>query len=319
MQVQVATFFSNSYAYALFPTIGKGGIGIGGAHGKGRVFQGGRHIGDTSMTQVTIGFQLGGQAYSMIIFFEDERALREFTSGNFEFGAQATAVAITAGASASASTAGGGTAGASGGQNDATTSGGYTKGMAVFTIAKGGLMYEASLGGQKFSYTPRWRNSRRTSVIQSMSPALFRLGHIASIPGRAHGEFVDAYVRRQRRQKSNDFAAVLGLNHLCLVRIRHRNRSIVQNRSCDFSRADGTRADTVHAGFHIEAFGHRVHRVLGCRVGRTGHDADEATGPGRDVDDQSIALLDHFRQHGFASSKKRRRDRPGSPCPSHPG
>jgi len=149
-----ATFFSNSYAYALFPTIGKGGIGIGGAHGKGRVFQGGRYIGDTSMTQVTIGFQLGGQAYSMIIFFEDERSLREFTSGNFEFGAQATAVAITAGASASASTAGGGTAGASGGQNDATTSGGYTKGMAVFTVAKGGLMYEASLGGQKFSYTP---------------------------------------------------------------------------------------------------------------------------------------------------------------------
>ena len=147
-------FFANSHAYALFPTIGKGGIGIGGAHGKGRVFEGGRHIGDTSMTQVTIGFQLGGQAYSMIIFFEDERALREFTTGNFEFGAQATAVAITAGASASASTGGGGTAGASGGQNDATTSGGYSKGMAVFTIAKGGLMYEASLGGQKFSYTP---------------------------------------------------------------------------------------------------------------------------------------------------------------------
>jgi len=145
-------FFDKAYGYALFPTIGKGGIGIGGAGGKGRVFVGGKHVGDTSMAQVTIGFQLGGQAYSMIIFFEDERAFTEFSSGNFEFGAQATAVAITAGASASASTAGGGTAGASGGKHDATTSGSYTKGMAVFTVAKGGLMYEASIGGQKFGY-----------------------------------------------------------------------------------------------------------------------------------------------------------------------
>jgi len=146
--------FANCYGYALFPTIGKGGIGIGGAHGKGRVYVGGRHVGDTSMSQVTIGFQLGGQAYSMIIFFQDQRAFSEFTSGNFEFGAQATAVAITAGASAGASTAGGGSAGASGGKHDATTAGSYTKGLAVFTVAKGGLMYEASLGGQKFSYKP---------------------------------------------------------------------------------------------------------------------------------------------------------------------
>jgi lipid-binding SYLF domain-containing protein len=147
-------YFGSAYGYALFPTIGKGGIGIGGAGGKGRVFVGDRHVGNTSMGQVTVGFQLGGQAYSMIIFFEDERAFREFTSGNFEFGAQATAVAITAGASASASTAGGGSAGASGGQRDATTAGGYTKGLAVFTVAKGGLMYEASIGGAKFGYKP---------------------------------------------------------------------------------------------------------------------------------------------------------------------
>ena len=146
--------FDNSYGYALFPTIGKGGIGIGGAHGKGRVFAQGAQVGKTSMTQLTIGFQLGGQAYSMIIFFEDERAFTEFTSGNFEFGAQATAVAITAGASASTSTAGGGTAGASGGRHDAITSGDYSKGLAVFTVAKGGLMYEASIGGQKFGYKP---------------------------------------------------------------------------------------------------------------------------------------------------------------------
>jgi len=147
-------FFGTAYGYAIFPTIGKGGIGIGGAHGKGRVYVGGAHVGNTSMTQITIGFQLGGQAYSMIIFFEDRRAYEEFASGNFEFGAQATAVAITAGASASASTAGGGTAGASGGRHDATTAGGFTKGLAVFTVAKGGLMYEASLGGQKFGYKP---------------------------------------------------------------------------------------------------------------------------------------------------------------------
>ena len=147
-------FFDDAYAYALFPTIGKGGIGLGGAHGKGRVFVDDKHVGNTSMTQVTVGFQLGGQAYSMAIFFQDRRAYEEFTSGNFEFGAAATAVAITAGASASASTAGGGTAGASGGRNDAVTSGDYSKGMAVFTVAKGGLMYEASLGGAKFGYRP---------------------------------------------------------------------------------------------------------------------------------------------------------------------
>ena len=147
-------FFENSYGYAVFPTIGKGGIGIGGAYGDGQVYKGGVPIGDTSMTQLTIGLQLGGQAYSQIIFFEDKRAFEEFTTGNFEFGAQASAVAITAGASAGAST-GGSSAGASGGKNDATTVGSYHKGMVVFTVAKGGLMYEASIGGQKFSYTPK--------------------------------------------------------------------------------------------------------------------------------------------------------------------
>ena len=151
------SFFDKSYGYAIFPTIGKGGFGIGGAYGKGRVYAAGSYLGDTSMTQVTVGFQFGGQAYSQIIFFEDERAFKEFTSGDFEFGAQATAVAITAGASASASTTGT-SAGASGGKNDATTTTagtGFHKGMAVFTVTKGGLMYEASIGGQKFSYTPR--------------------------------------------------------------------------------------------------------------------------------------------------------------------
>ena len=107
-----ADYFNSSYGYAVFPTIGKGGIGIGGAHGKGRVYAAGRHVGDVTMTQITMGFQLGGQAFSQIIFFEDQRAFREFTSGNFEFSAQATAVAITAGVSAEANTGGGASAGA---------------------------------------------------------------------------------------------------------------------------------------------------------------------------------------------------------------
>ncbi|RLA38299.1 MAG: hypothetical protein DRR03_00720 [Gammaproteobacteria bacterium] len=150
-----AAFFGKAYGYALFPTVGKGGIGIGGAHGKGRVYTQGRHVGNTSMTQVTIGFQLGGQAFSQIIFFEDQQAFREFASGNFEFSAQATAVVITVGVSAEANTGGGAAAGASGGSKNAkTVHGGYRKGMAIFTIAKGGLMYEATLGGQKFEYLP---------------------------------------------------------------------------------------------------------------------------------------------------------------------
>ena len=151
---QSGKFFGAAYGYAVFPTIGKGGIGIGGAHGEGRVYRKGTHVGDTSMTQLTIGLQFGGQAYSQIIFFQNKAAFDDFTSGNFEFGAQATAVAITAGASAQAGTAGT-AAGASSTQNSATTGGGYQNGMAVFTVAKGGLMYEASIGGQKFGYKPK--------------------------------------------------------------------------------------------------------------------------------------------------------------------
>ena len=151
-------FFETSHAYAVFPTIGKGGFGIGGAHGSGRVYEKGAYLGDASMTQVTFGFQFGGQAYSMIVFFEDERALKEFTSGSFEFGAQATAVAITAGASAQAATTG---ASASAGTSEqhTKTAGAYEKGMAVFTAVKGGLMYEASIGGQKFGYKPHKKSS----------------------------------------------------------------------------------------------------------------------------------------------------------------
>ncbi|MDH3947794.1 MAG: YSC84-related protein [Gammaproteobacteria bacterium] len=150
----VAPYFKNSYGYAVFPTIGKGGIGIGGAHGSGQVYAGGKLTGKSSMTQLTIGFQLGGQAYSQIIFFKDKRAYNEFTSGNFEFGAQASAVAITAGAQAQTGTTGAGASASPGGSAGSQAKTDYHKGMAVFTRAKGGLMYEAAIGGQKFSFEP---------------------------------------------------------------------------------------------------------------------------------------------------------------------
>lgn len=147
------SFFDRSYGYAVFPRVGRAGVGIGGARGSGRVFADGQHVGNTTMTQLTVGLQLGGQAYSMIVFFQDKRAFDEFTSGNFAFSAQAKAVAITAGASATASTSGN-SAGASGGRNDATTVGGFSRGIASFTVVRGGLMYEASIGGARFSYRP---------------------------------------------------------------------------------------------------------------------------------------------------------------------
>jgi len=145
------SYFGKSYGYAVFPTIGKGGVVVGGAYGKGRVYEKGKYVGDTSVTQVTAGFQLGGEAYSQIIFFENQQAFKEFTSGNFEFGAQAQAVAITAGASAATTTTGS-AAGASVTQHDAANIAKTYKGMTTFTVAKGGLMYEASIGGQKFNY-----------------------------------------------------------------------------------------------------------------------------------------------------------------------
>jgi lipid-binding SYLF domain-containing protein len=151
---QSATFFQNSYGYAVFPTIGKGGLVVGAAHGKGRVYKHGDYVGDTSMTQLSVGAQAGGQAYSQMIFFENERAFDEFTKGNFEFGADVNAVAITAAAGGSAGTTGV-AGGASGGKKDAKTAGSYHKGLAVFTVVKGGAMYQATVAGQKFSYSPK--------------------------------------------------------------------------------------------------------------------------------------------------------------------
>lgn len=149
-----APYFERSYGYAVFPTVGKGGFILAGGYGKGRVFVAGDPVGDTTLTQASIGFQIGGQAYTQIIFFEDERAFREFSAGGFEFGGQVNATVIKANAQATASTAGS-TAGASGGTNSVdSVSPGYYKGMAVFIIATGGLMFEASVGGQRFSYKP---------------------------------------------------------------------------------------------------------------------------------------------------------------------
>ena len=149
-----AGFFHHSYAYAVFPTVGEGAFVVGGAGGKGGVFVHGRQVGDATVGKVSVGFQAGGKAFSEIIFFEDQRALDEFESGSFEFGADVSVIAITAGADASAGTSGE-NSGASGGEKDAKTQGQYYKGMAVFTIAKGGLMYAATIAGQKFSYKPR--------------------------------------------------------------------------------------------------------------------------------------------------------------------
>ena len=147
-------FFAEAYGYALFPTVGKGGIGIGGAYGKGRVYEGGAHTGNTSMAQLSIGFQLGGQAYSQIVFFKDKAAHDDFTSGNFEFGAEASAVAVTLGAQAKAGTTGASASGNESSSGDASGTTQWAAGMAIFTLAKGGLMYEASVAGQKFNYKP---------------------------------------------------------------------------------------------------------------------------------------------------------------------
>jgi lipid-binding SYLF domain-containing protein len=145
----VSKFHKSAYGYAVFPTIGKGGIGFGGAHGKGRVYKAGKKTGDVSMTQLTIGLQLGGQAYRQVVYFEDKRAFEEFTSGSFEFSAQAEAIAITASAGAQA-----GSEGASAGANETQSKSRYHGGMVVFTMGKGGLMYQATIGGQKYDYTP---------------------------------------------------------------------------------------------------------------------------------------------------------------------
>ena len=125
----IQRFFDAAAGYVVIPTVGKAGFGLGGARGKGLLYEKGKATAIVTLTQVSFGFQWGGQAYSEFIFFEDEATLTDFKKGNYELGAQASAVAVTAGASADAE---------------------FNDGMAIFTQAKGGLMYEASVGGQKF-------------------------------------------------------------------------------------------------------------------------------------------------------------------------
>ena len=151
---QAQPYFKNAYGYAVFPTVGKGGLGIGGAYGKGQVYRGGKVTGITKLVKVSIGLQAGGQAFSQVIFFQDKRAYDEFTSGQFAFDAQASAVAITAGVQGQAGSTGV-TAGASAGpRTGAYAETKYHKGMAIFVHTKGGLMYEAAIAGQKFSFEP---------------------------------------------------------------------------------------------------------------------------------------------------------------------
>lgn len=128
----MSKFFTNAAGYVVFPNVGKGGLIVGGASGNGIVYVHGQPIGSARLTMVSIGLQAGGQAYREVIFFETNEQLERFKQNKFEFSAQVSAVAATAGISANA---------------------GYNEGVAVFTMAKKGLMSEASVGGQKFSFT----------------------------------------------------------------------------------------------------------------------------------------------------------------------
>jgi lipid-binding SYLF domain-containing protein len=152
-----ASFFGNAYAYAVFPSIGSGALIVGGARGTGRVYVHGQYVGDTSMTQLSVGFQAGGQGYRQIIFFQDQRAFDEFAKGDYSFGADVSAVAIQASASTGVGTSGSGSSVGSN-PNVAQTTGAYHKGVAVFTVVRGGAMVSAAVAGQKFSYTPKGSN-----------------------------------------------------------------------------------------------------------------------------------------------------------------
>ena len=151
---QVQPFFEDAYGYAVFPTVGKAAFIVGGAYGEGKVYRGGKLTGTAKLMHASIGWQLGGKAYSEIVFFQDKRAYDTFTSGEFAFDAQAEAVAVTAGAQAKASTAGASASATAGPKTGAQAQTKYKNGMATFVHHKGGLMGALALGGQKFSYQP---------------------------------------------------------------------------------------------------------------------------------------------------------------------
>jgi lipid-binding SYLF domain-containing protein len=128
------SFFDKAHGYAVFPSVGKAGMGIGGAYGKGVVYEKGNEIGTTTLKQVSMGFEFGGEKYREIIFFQDEKTLDDFKKGNYELGAQASAVALKKGAAKNAD---------------------FDQGVAVFTQTRGGLMFDVSVGGQKFTFEPK--------------------------------------------------------------------------------------------------------------------------------------------------------------------
>lgn len=147
-------FFNTAYGYAVFPNVGKGAVGIGGAYGHGKVYKAEQVTGIATLAKISVGFQLGGQVFQEIIFFQDERSYEEFTSGSFELDATASAVAITVGAQAQTGTAGTSAGLSTGPESGAQSGPGYTKGMAIFVHTKGGFMAEAAIGGQKFTFEP---------------------------------------------------------------------------------------------------------------------------------------------------------------------
>jgi lipid-binding SYLF domain-containing protein len=130
---EIQRFFDGSYGYAVLPKIFKGAIWLGGAYGRGEVFEQGKMVGFCDMKQATLGLSFGGEYFREIIFFKEKADLARFMSGEFTFSAQVTGVALTAGAAAKAD---------------------YKSGMAVFVVPDKGLMVDASLGGQKFKYVP---------------------------------------------------------------------------------------------------------------------------------------------------------------------
>ena len=161
---ELQPYFDNAFAYAVFPTVGKLGIGIGGAYGEGRVYEGERIVGTVSLTKASIGFQLGGQVFSEIVFMQDKRAFDEFTSGRFEFDASASATLLTAGAQARAGTDGASASTGTGRASTRQVEYGYNKGMAVFIHPLGGMMYEVALGGQKFSFKASGSDTPEKSI-----------------------------------------------------------------------------------------------------------------------------------------------------------
>ena len=150
---QVAPYFQSAYGYAVWPRIARGGFFVGGSRGRGDIYVGGQMVGTSTLVEASIGLQAGGQTYRQIIFFQDAEAYQSFAKDGFEFDAQAQAVAVTASAEAGAGTTGSRSSAGAGSPNTAA-GGGYSNGMQIFTMAEGGLMYKATVAGQRYNFEP---------------------------------------------------------------------------------------------------------------------------------------------------------------------